>query len=81
MKGYVIYLSTEQEVDFRGNNYGYWTGKTYRHDDVVYPGYEDDKDDESVKVYKLKISAEKMSHKLGERCTYVRSSVVEEVEN
>ncbi|MCK1996458.1 hypothetical protein MPH47_04255 [Psychrobacillus psychrodurans] len=79
MPGYVIYLSTEIETDFGGNNYGYWTGKTYRHEDVVYPGCEDDKYDESVKVYKFKKSAEKMTEKLGERFTYVRSSVVEEV--
>lgn len=79
MKGYVIYLSTEIETDFRGNNYGYWTGKTYRNEDVVYPGCEYEKDDESVKVYKFRNSAEKMALKLEERCTYVLSSMVEEV--
>lgn len=79
LKGFVIYLSTEIEGYPLSNNYGYWTGKTYRNEDIVYPGWEDDKNNENVKIYKSRKRAESMNEKIRERFTFVQSSRVEEI--
>ena len=53
MKGYIINLSSVCFANYF-NDYGYWTGKEYIGDDIRYPGYEDDKHHENVKVYTSK---------------------------
>ncbi|GGA31284.1 hypothetical protein [Psychrobacillus lasiicapitis] len=80
MDGFVIYLSSESYRS-SSNDYGYWTGKVFRGEDVTYPGYEDDKTHNNVKVYTSKKRAENMAKKLENRCTYVFTATVEKVED
>ena len=53
LKGYVINLFSVGFANY-SNDYGYWTCKEYFGDDIRYPGYEDDKHHENVKVYTSK---------------------------
>lgn len=76
---FVIYLSNMIPGYNNRNDYGYWTGKTFRHENVIYPGVEYEKDDADVKVYKSKKRAESMAVKLIVRYTFVTSAVVEEL--
>lgn len=76
VEGFVIHLSSESYGN-SSNDYGYWTGKVFTGEDLTYPGYEDDKTHNKVKVYKSKRRAEIMAEKLENRCTYVFTATVE----
>ncbi|MGG3045780.1 hypothetical protein ABEO76_21880 [Bacillus anthracis] len=80
MGEYVIYLSSEETPKDVNNSYGYWGGKILSLSGMRYPsiGVCDDKTD--VKKYKSKKRAENMAEKLADRCFYVLSWVVEELE-
>jgi len=80
MPGFVIYLSSESYRN-PSNEYGYWTGKVFNGEDVTYPGYEDDKNHNNVKIYTSRKRAETMAGKLKYRCSYVFTASVEEVED
>ena len=74
--GYVIYLSSEGGYSIHCNAYGYWRGKTYTVDGEIFPST-DSKITRATKIYKRKVSAEKMADKLYDRCGYVMSWKVE----
>lgn len=78
MPRFVIYLSSEDYRDIK-NDYGYWTGKVFTGEDIAYPGFENDKTHDNVKIYTNRKRAETMAEKLRFRCSYVVSATVEEV--
>lgn len=69
--GFVIYLSSESNLDSASNSYGYWEGKTYQVQGETYPVAHDYEITHRTKVYKSKIRAENTAKKLYERCGYV----------
>ncbi|MDM5370530.1 hypothetical protein QUF96_02920 [Bacillus bombysepticus] len=79
MSGYVIYLSSERYPKDVHNSYGYWGGKTYIVDGMNFPTIGIDIETD-VKIYKSKKRAETMAEKLADRCPYVLSYLVEELE-
>lgn len=79
MGEYVIYLSSERDPKNVHNSYGYWGGKTYTVDGMPFPTIGIDLEVD-VKIYKSKKRAETMAEKLADRCPYVLSYLVEELE-
>lgn len=56
---------------------GYWDGKKYRGDDVIFPGVTHSKHDERVKVYTSKKRAENAVEKLKDKFTFVTRATIE----
>ncbi|MFI8677535.1 hypothetical protein [Bacillus thuringiensis] len=77
---YVIYLSSEAKPKDSGNSYGYWKGKTHIYGGILIP-LTRDVVDEYTRKYKSRKRAENMAEKLADRCGYVMSWVVEEIES
>lgn len=75
---YVICLSTESS-SFPSNEYGYWTGKTYKVEGMEYPVC-NPIITEKTKRYSSKLRAESMARKLRDRCIYVMTWTVEPAE-
>lgn len=63
-----------------GISIGYWDGKAYRGDDVIFPGVCDNKKDERVKVYTSKKRAENAVDKLEEKFTFVTKAKIEKLD-
>ncbi|PEV64201.1 MULTISPECIES: hypothetical protein [Bacillus cereus group] len=80
MSEYVIYLSSEETPKDVHNSYGYWGGKILSSGGMRYPSIGVCSDKKDVKKYKSKKRAENMAEKLADRCFYVLSWVVEEIE-
>ncbi|PEF30325.1 hypothetical protein CON39_11675 [Bacillus thuringiensis] len=79
MAEYVILLSSEAEPEDVHNSYGYWGGKTYTSGGMVIPSI-GVCFDEDIKKYKSRRRAETMAEKLADRCGYVLSWSVKEVD-
>jgi hypothetical protein len=73
--GFVINLSTKG-ISYPNNDYGYWTGKTYKVNREVIPWCEP-KITENTKVYANKKIAEIMASKLLDRCIHVSTWDIE----
>ncbi len=75
---FVIYVSSEDDVDGRGNVYGYFRGKCYMKDGMYFP-VADEKITEDTKRYKSEKRADMGAKALIEKCPYVESYKVEEI--
>ncbi|AYB37648.1 hypothetical protein [Brevibacillus laterosporus] len=75
---YVIYLSSEEKPKDMNNSYGYWEGKTYTFGGILIP-VTGNRINGNTKRYKSKQRAKNMAEKLGDRCGYVLSWVVDEI--
>lgn len=60
-----------------GTEIGYWDGKAYTGEDVVFPGVVYDKHDQKVKTYTSKKRAENAVNKLKEKFTFVSRAKIE----
>lgn len=60
-----------------GFSIGYWDGKSYRADDITFPGVLDSKYDKLVKVYTSKKRAETAVKKLGDKFTFIKDAYIE----
>lgn len=75
---YALYLTTEC-ISYPRNDYGYWRGKTYKVGGETFP-ITDLELTYLTKRYSSKKRADSMGEKLRERCPYVESWVVKELQ-
>lgn len=74
---YVLNLIERDFMNRDGTFIGYWDGKSYRGEDICYPGTLDNKHDGLVKVYTSKKRAETAVKKLQDKFTYVKDARIE----
>jgi hypothetical protein len=73
-------LNLKEDSSFVGRDgilIGYWDGKKYKGDDVIFPGVTDNKHDKSVKIYTSKKRAENAVKKLKDTFTFVSDAQIE----
>lgn len=75
---YVLNLIEDSNSQlFKGELIGYWDGKAYRGDDVIFPGVLHNKFDPKVKVYTSEKGAQNAADKLKEKFTFIIGAEIE----